>query len=191
MTCIVAIVEDGKVTIGGDSAASTGYQVTVRNDTKVFQNGDFLFGSCGSARMCDLLHYALEVPTQPDDMDTSKFMRTVFIDALRECFSNKGYTQKFSEQEYGGTFLVGYKGKIYGVYNDFQVGDFIDGYAAVGCGDEIALGVLYATHNDPVEYRIKTALEAATYHCNGVRPPFTILSMQTETVVKSLVEALA
>ncbi len=39
MTCIVGLVDNGKVYIGGDSAGCAGYDVRIREDQKVFRNG--------------------------------------------------------------------------------------------------------------------------------------------------------
>ena len=40
MTCIVGLVHEGVVYIGGDSAGVGGMSLTVRADEKVFQNGN-------------------------------------------------------------------------------------------------------------------------------------------------------
>ena len=38
MTCIVGLVKDNKVTIGGDSAGVLGFSLRIRDDEKVFKN---------------------------------------------------------------------------------------------------------------------------------------------------------
>jgi hypothetical protein len=55
MTCIVGIVENGKVYMGGDAAGVNGYSVRVRKDPKLFKVGEFLFGYTSSFRMGQLL----------------------------------------------------------------------------------------------------------------------------------------
>ena len=62
MTCIVGLVHEGVVYIGGDSAGVGGMSLTVRADEKVFRNGEFLM-ALGSRRstsgtLCgsDVLH---------------------------------------------------------------------------------------------------------------------------------------
>ena len=47
MTCIIGLVENSKVYIGGDSAGVAGYGLSVRADEKVFKKGDFIFGFWG------------------------------------------------------------------------------------------------------------------------------------------------
>ena len=44
MTCIVGLVHEGVVYIGGDSAGVAGLSLTVRADEKVFRNSDFFDG---------------------------------------------------------------------------------------------------------------------------------------------------
>ncbi|MEV5751138.1 hypothetical protein AB0L00_25240 [Actinoallomurus sp. NPDC052308] len=52
-----------------------------------------------------------------------------------------------------------------------------DGYTAVGCGAEIALGALHATAGAgmSLEARAIAALEAAAHFSTGVRAPFTVV----------------
>ena len=51
MTCIVGLVENGKVYIGGDSAGVAGLDVRMRSDEKVFTKGNMIFGYTSSFRM--------------------------------------------------------------------------------------------------------------------------------------------
>jgi ATP-dependent protease HslVU (ClpYQ) peptidase subunit len=179
MTCIVGLAQDGKVYIGGDSAGIGGWNLTIRKDKKVFRNGDFLIGGTTSFRMLQLLHHAFVPPVYDPAVDIEKFMTTTFIDAIRECFKAGGYATKNSEQESGGQFLVGFRGRLFNIQNDYQVQEALDGYDAIGCGLEVALGSLHAAL-DPykeAEYprrHIMMALEAAEHHNAGVRGPFYV-----------------
>lgn len=75
----------------------------------------------------------------------------------------------------GGEFLVGYKGNLYCIYGDFQVGLNADRYAACGCGDDLALGSLFTTKdlNMTPKEKLTAALEAASHHSAGVSGPYT------------------
>lgn len=174
MTCIVGIVDNGKVIIGGDSAGVSGYLTTLRADAKVFRNGSFLIGFTSSFRMGQLLRYTFHPPERPTDMDIFEYMVKMFVESVRECLKNGGYTRKEYEQESGGVFLIGYEGRLFIIDSDFQVSESITEYAAVGSGNEIALGVLYATNKETPRSRIEMALKAAEYFISGVRSPFTI-----------------
>ncbi|MGH2481035.1 MAG: hypothetical protein ACRDHW_15375, partial [Ktedonobacteraceae bacterium] len=150
MTCIVGLVEDGKVYIAGDSAGIAGWSLTLRKDAKVFRNGAFLIGGTGSFRMLQLLRYAFAPPAFPvwsGENTLEKYMATTFVNALRDCFKAGGFAQKTSEQESGGHFLVGVRGRLFLIDADYQVGESLAGYDACGCGSDVALGALFATPN--------------------------------------------
>jgi len=63
-------------------------------------------------------------------------------------------------QEAGGTFLVGYRGRLFRVDSDYQVGESVNNYCAVGCGADlvrasavlirVSASKLCVEYNDPV-----------------------------------------
>jgi ATP-dependent protease HslVU (ClpYQ) peptidase subunit len=106
-------------------------------------------------------------------------MAVSFIDAVRSCLKEGGWARKDDEREEGGTFLVGVAGRLFTVHEDYQVAEAADGYAAVGSGEQVALGALYATADaavDPRE-RVLLALRAAERFNAGVRGPFICLEL--------------
>lgn len=175
MTCIVGLVDKGDVYIGGDSAGVAGLSLAIRADEKVFGNGPFVMGFTSSFRMGQLLRYKFSPPAQTVYQTDMEYMVTTFIDTARQCFSANGFGDK--EATVGGTFLVGYKGKLYTVEGDYQVGIPATTYDAVGCGSDLALGAMFASKGmAPIE-RIEMALSAASTFSAGVAPPFTILKL--------------
>ena len=179
MTCVVGLTHKGSVYIGADSAGVQGWALTVRADEKVFSRGPFLMGFTTSFRMGQLLRYKLEVPEQVGT-DVPGFMATVFIDAVRECLKAGGWATVKDGNESGGGFLVGYRGRLFTIGNDFQVGEAVDGYDSVGCGDELAKGVLFATKGKHPVKRVETALRAAEAHNAGVRAPFHVITLTVD-----------
>jgi hypothetical protein len=175
VTCIVGLEHDGLVYIGADSAGVAGYSVTVRADTKVFRNSDYVMGFTGSFRMGQLLRYSL-VPPVPTDWDVDRFMVTDFVGSVRTCLREGGYARNESGNESGGTFLVGISGRLYRIGDDYQIGRSADRYDAAGAGEEFALGALYGTADLEPEERVRLALDAAAHHSSAVSPPFHILS---------------
>lgn len=175
MTAIVGLAQSGAVYIGGDSAGVSGMSLTVRADAKVFRKNRYLFGFTTSFRMGQLIRYSLTLPKPTGDLDA--FMATTFIDAVRECLKAGGWASKENDREEGGTFLVGVRGQLFAVYEDYQVAKAADGFAAVGCGDQIALGALFATADTGLgpRRRVKKALGAAERFSAGVRGPFVCL----------------
>lgn len=178
MTCIVGLVHDGDVYIGGDSAGVAGLSLSIRADEKVFGNGPFIMGFTTSFRMGQLLRYKFSPPAQTVHQDDMEYMVTSFVDACRQCFSGNGFGDK--EATVGGNFLVGYKGKLYNIEGDYQVGIPRATFDAVGCGTDLALGAMFATDGLDPEERINAALAAASTFSAGVAPPFTILRLEGE-----------
>jgi ATP-dependent protease HslVU (ClpYQ) peptidase subunit len=174
MTCIVGLVEDGEVWIGGDSAGVSGWDLAVRRDPKVFRKGPFLFGFTSSFRMGQLLRFKFEPPAQPDGMSVEEYLATVFVDALRDCLKAGGYARKENEVEQAGTFLLGYAGRLFEIETDYQVAEHHAPFAAVGCGAAYALGAMHVSEYVSPRTRIMAALKAAEAWSAGVRAPFVI-----------------
>jgi len=178
VTCIVGLVDNGTVYIGGDSAGVAGYDLTVRKDEKVFINGSFIFGFTSSFRMGQLLRYKFKPPYRVPDMTIEEYMCTTFIDGVRSCLKDGGFARTENGEESAGTFIVGHNGRLFVIDSDFQVGESIHTFAAVGCGAQAALGAMYATMNLDPEDRIRIALEAAEQFNAGVRRPFVIRELR-------------
>ena len=183
MTAIVGITDGRTVVIAGDSAGVGGCVTQPRLDAKVFTNGPYVIGYTSSFRMGQILRYAVKAPIPPEGEDgLHAFMCTSFINSVREGLKEGGWASKNNDQEEGGSFLVGVRGRLFEIEGDYQVGELADGYAAVGYGAEIALGALHATRDAgmTMEARVITALEAAAHFSMGVRPPFTVIDTTTD-----------
>ncbi len=176
MTCIVALKTKAAILIGADSASVGGLDSRVSTVPKVFRVGDMLIGCTTSWRMIQLLQHGLTLPKHHADVETMAYMCTVFINAVRDCFRTGGFMTKDKETEYGGTFLVVYRERIFHVDGDYQVNESADGFDACGCGESYALGSLHATaQQDDGRARLQLALETAAHFSAGVRGPFTVL----------------
>lgn len=186
MTCIVAVKHNNKIHMAGDSLGSnTSFQKTVRKDPKVFINGEMLLGFTSSFRMGQILQYVMDAPERPEGISDMKYLVAHWIPALIQTFDEQGFRGSKDEGEHdenrsGGTFLLGYRGTLYVIEEDFQVGIPADQYAAVGCGDDLALGGMYAARKAGVKDPIKIltlGLEAAEKFSGGVQRPFVFESI--------------
>lgn len=178
MTCIVGLVDNTDVYIGGDSAATGGNTQVTLASPKVFRNGEFLIGVSGSIRMLQVLQHVFSPPKPEEDEDILTYMIAKFVPAMRTCFTNNGYgTVNNGEAGMDSQFIVGYRGRLFTIYQDYQVTEVVDGYSAVGSGGEFARGSLHTTTFNGVvnpEARITAALDAASYFDAYVRPPYKI-----------------
>ena len=186
MTCCVGFEHDGRVTIGGDSAAIGGLDIDEIEDEKVFSFGDFVFGISGSFRIGQVLRFGCNPPEQRASQDDLEYLVTDWMDNLRETFRDKGCLSTWDTEDdpfkgsehIDSAFLVGYNGRLYTVSTDLQVLRSRVGYASVGCGAPYALGALYANVDGLPRERLERALEAAARFSAGVRAPFYFVESQ-------------
>ena len=187
MTCIVGWIQDGDVYIGGDSACSSGYDIHIHaeDDTKVFRNGEMIFGTSGSIRLRQILQYSLVIPHHSVEKRTYQYLCTDFIDAIRQCLKDKGHTRiKDNEESQSGIFLLGYRGCLYSIESDFQVSKWMWNYSATGCAEDYALGALYLLNKYSLdktpEEKLVEALEVASNFSAYVKPPFNIIKLECQ-----------
>lgn len=186
MTCIVGCEHKGAVYIGGDSAgtASNMHQ-RVRKDKKVFIKGEFIIGFCGSFRMGDLLKHTMKLPKPQKGGDDVAYMVNDFVDALRACLEKENENLQGDDKLFPA-ILVGYRGKLFSIEGDYQVGQPEAGFDATGAGADIAIGAMHASEGSwkGPERRIRQALEASALNNASVRPPFVILKLPKKGIVK-------
>lgn len=188
MTCIVALIDGNKVFLGGDSAASereTGL-IVQRTDPKVFKVGQFGIGYTDSFRMGQVLQYNWKPPVYTptkNNNNLDKFMKTKFVDSVKEAFQASGYG-KFGpgtdDGDEGGVFLIAVAGtgRIFTMESDFHIGECDVEYMAEGSGQQIALGSLFTSGSIKTpRKRVRIALEASAKFIMSVRGPFTIIEI--------------
>lgn len=178
MTCIAAIIDQGNITMMGDSAClyEGSGKILIRKDRKVFLNGPFLIGGTGGFRFLQLLKTHKFGDRDPlSNQSDLEYMITYWIDELISiCEGNKILKTESGVAELPCALLVGYNGQLYEVDNDFDVGQVYHDYASVGSGSRYALGSLRVTEKMDMKItdRLKLALETAAYFDPYVREPF-------------------
>lgn len=179
MTCIVGYIEKDKVIIGGDSAGIVGTDIVIRKDTKVFKVSKFIIGYTTSFRMGQILRYSFKPPIHKKGKETFEYMCTDFVDRLRKTLKDGGFSKIDNNVEKGGTFLVGYNGRLFDIESDFQVGENLQGYSACGCGYAYALGAIKILLDSKISGKkvVEEALKASATFSNSVAPPFNIIEL--------------
>lgn len=180
LTVIAGLVApDGSIVMGGDSAGVAGLDMAIVAEPKVFANGEFLIGFTSSFRMGDILRYTKLPPYRKDeDKPPHRFMVEKFIPAIRTLFKDSGYMSVHDQKEDGGTFLVGFSGALFAVWNDLQVASSSYGMMSIGCGGQVALGAMIAMQisgMDLGERFVGVALESSERASAGVRGPFVVV----------------
>lgn len=187
MTCILGLEYNNKVYMGCDSMAASNKDMYVTSLKKVFVRDEMIFGYTSSFRFGQLLQYSLDIPTDnyyKDGSDPFYYLVNSFIPALRDCLATNGYTRIDNNVEEGGTMLLGYKGKLYSIYDDFQVNRSEYGFNSVGCGSSYALGAMdnYLFEGNgatwlQIDQIIESCLTTAAKFSNGVCAPFYVRSV--------------
>lgn len=178
MTVIAGVIDGGHAWIGGDSAISDmkTHELTTCVNQKVFKLGEFVVGCSGSARVADALRYGFDPPKHPRRLDVARYMRTAFINGVRETLKTAGVLkQKDSVESCETTMLIAYRGRLFIIEDDLHVHEAVDDYAAVGSGGAVANGALSVSQGVPPRKRILAALTAAERHTASVRRPFYVL----------------
>lgn len=181
MTLIIGIVDDnGSVFVGGDSGGVSGYEIETRTDKKVFfrdcPTGEkMLIGFSTSFRMGQLLRYGLIIPEHKEGLSNMEYMVSYFVEYVKACLKNGGFAPKSDDfGDKGGYFIVAYRSELFKIECDFQVSQVNRNYVAAGCGENIALGALYANARHTSFSRIRIAMMAAMEHNATIRAPFTV-----------------
>ena len=164
MTCIVGIKTASGVILAADSLGSsnglkqefsTAKLIRIAVDSR--QDGVFageipiLIGYTHSFRMGNILKHCLKPPEITGSVD--KYLVSKFIPELMRCFEQEGFAREDNKVKSGGEFLLGIAGRLFTVQSDYSVIEPEEGYTAIGSGQEIALGALYAYEDCNIEER--------------------------------------
>ena len=176
MTCILGYSNGKEVHIVGDSGGFSNCDKVIRADEKVFRLGDdFIVGFAGSFRLGQIIRYDFDPPLRPSGISDINYLISHFVDALRQVLKDKGYSVISDSQESmdDGLFLLGYRGKLYTIYPDFQVSISIDGIDAVGYAAQYAMIAFDCLSNiKSIKRRLATSLEVVEKRCTALCQQF-------------------
>lgn len=184
MACIVGLVEQGVIYLGGDSISVSSCNKTLNRDSKVFLRNGIFFGTCGHTRLRNLLQYRLDIPPYRDTGPMT-YLVNELLEAIRSCFKQEGFAQEDKGREYfEGRILLGLEHELYIIGGDYNISRPAGCYCAIGVGEEYAYGSLYTTEQMRVEPlgRLRMALEAAAFHNTDVSAPFTFVTSERGTL---------
>ena len=174
MTCIIGLMDNENIYMGGDSAASDGNAYRIQTNRKVFRNGPMLMGYSTSYRMGQLLEHSLAVPSRNVNESLEKYMVVDFVNSVRSCFKESGFAQEDDDgKEKGGFFLVGIEKSLFMIESNYQVSQNILPFMSIGSGSSHAEGAMMALTGTPEE-RIMEALKIASRFNCGVAAPFYV-----------------
>jgi ATP-dependent protease HslVU (ClpYQ) peptidase subunit len=171
MTCIVGLVDDTHMYIGGDAAINEDGHIIPMAVSKVFQRGDWLIGSAGSFATGQVLRHNFNIPAVDRD-DIYEYMVVRFARQLRATLKRRG-----ALTDYDSEVLALYGGRAFSIDADFTVHETLQTYTAIGSGSWVALGSLYSTERRSPHNRVTTALRAAARFNSDVCAPFSVIAL--------------
>lgn len=179
MTCIIGVVDQGNVYIGGDSCASDDNTSRPVRSPKIFTlesaSGDtMLIGYCESFRMGQILAHDIILPLHPKKQSNIQYLHRSVLPNIRTALRDGGQLTIENNVESSGEFLIGYRGQLFLFQDDLSILEPTDQMTSIGCGTECALGAMEAAIHLPAEERILLALTITAKHVPRVMPPFII-----------------
>ena len=186
MTCIVGLEHQGSVWMGADSLSSNSVLTWTkhRTDAKIFRVGDMLLGFCGSPRVAQAIRYGFKPPAHPKRETTPRYLVNRFVPALRKFLMAAGTANEDKKQESiagSSSFLLAYRGRLFAVWDNYQVDRYAHGYAATGSGYQLSMGAMHVMRGCDYWHPgniIRKALAAAAEHDPGVGRPFIVRHMK-------------
>jgi len=175
MTAIVGFVKNGNVYMAGDTLGSNGFTKSEYTESKVFINGDFILGYTSSFRFGEILEYNFKPPKQENGVSDKRYLVTSFIPELRKCLEENKYTAK-DQAGTSGTALLGYKGKLYKLQDDFSILEASVGYDSCGSGEYHCEAVLWSLCDSKLHPKkiVRKAIQCASEKVTSVGGTITV-----------------
>ena len=170
MSVVVAIKENGKVTIGADSQCTRGgTRRTLSNPNnykvwKVLDAENCLFAQVGLVREANIIRVARDLVPEmvqlKDRVDFSFVVKRLVPRMFEELEEYRAIKRGDTPPEFESSYIFAYKDKLFYISGNATVIE-IDDYVAIGSGECEAIGSLLSTEGEPCEERIKKAIKAS------------------------------
>ena len=188
MSVVVAIKENGKVTIGADSQCTRGgTRRTLSNPNnykvwKVLDAENCLFAQVGLVREANIIRVARDLVPEmaqlKDRVDFSFVVKRLVPRMFEELEEYRAIKKGDNLPEFESSFLFAYKDKLFYISGNATVIE-IDDYVAIGSGECEAIGSLLSTEGEACEDRIKKAIKASA--ASDIYVDYPIVITDTES----------
>jgi ATP-dependent protease HslVU (ClpYQ) peptidase subunit len=154
MTVVCAMVDvNNSVWMVSDSCVSYGTSnlQTTHQDIKMKQFGDMLFGFSGDVRFIQIICNHFKPSKKPRKMSEEDYILKFIPIEMKKCYMKHVLHPLDATNS---TTLIGYKGKLYMIVENWAALLIEEKFHAIGSGDRVALGALsaYSTlHNTTPE----------------------------------------
>lgn len=185
MSVVVAIKENGRVTIGADSQCTRGgTRRTLSNPNnykvwRVLDTENCLMAHVGLVREANIIRVARNIVSElaqmKDEVDFAFVVKQLVPRLFEELEENRAIKQ--SDQKFDSAFIFAYKDRLFYISNNATVIE-IDDYVAIGSGECEAIGSLLSTEGEQCEERIKKAIKASA--ASDIYVDYPIVTVDTE-----------
>jgi len=155
--------------LGYDSKVSYGWSHADLEQSKVFANGEIVFGCCGDVLDANVIKYADIPALAPDYWDIDRWVTNELIPAITDALHHRNApSYENGKIATGGTYLVVVRGRVYQISSDTSWTRHTSKRYAIGSGSEFALGAIAAGAS------IRQSLEIAASFDSGTGHRFTV-----------------
>ena len=182
MSVVVGLTDGSNVWLGGDHGSFEDEERTVRRDSKVFKKGSMLIGGVGSLLFPQLIAHRMRTPAHRSGVSTMRYLVHIWVPAMRAMLiANKAIKDDDPDSALtGSSLLLGYRGSLFSVDVDMNVGELHLPFAAIGAGSTPAVAAFAQQvklgDQRPAQERVLDALAVSEAFCAKVSSPFTVVS---------------
>lgn len=168
MTCIVGIIQDNTVYVGGDRSASDGDSIISIKNPKVEERNGWVYGYAGTIGIGQLFSF-IPLPAEVDN--EYHYIRLTIVEELKKAMDS--FTNPPTEHD--TTWLIGKNGRLFELSSsDWGVVEVEE--TSIGSGSQYALGSLYTSIDKTPIDRISLALGASIIYSPMCKGPIDIVS---------------
>lgn len=158
MSVAVAVIDGSTLVMAADSQWSTSYVKATSANAKLMTFGHALSGVVGNPRVLNVL--STMVPPDEFRLDYSWLVREYVPLLMNTLKDAKALQESDGIASMPDTaLLIGGDGSLFTVHSDFSVMEHCQSYAAIGSGQEVAIGALAALSTIPPADRARRAIE--------------------------------
>ena len=175
MTCIIGYKHNGKAYVGADSLGSNGWTKAQYDTPKLFEVHGMVIGYTTTYRFGQILQHHL--PEMLPKAPPYAFLVESVVPEMRHLLSAHGAKRTDNGIDAGGNCIIGYKGEVYELQNDFSILKPTNGIACVGSGVQVAYGAMLALTTKDPRAKVRRALEVASEAVTSVGGDLTVMEV--------------
>jgi ATP-dependent protease HslVU (ClpYQ) peptidase subunit len=178
MSVAVGIIERGQVWMGADTAITAGNIQLQASGVKMFRVKDLVIAGVGYLRPIQSIHYGLGVPRHPKGISNEEYVIGHLIPKLADCIeASDGVAEPMDSHAMSCSLLIGYRGNLFHIAEDFACTQPSNPYYAIGSGGSYAMAALALLEGAPPRERMELAMEVTSMFDPWVTAPFDILQV--------------